>query len=369
MIRPVKMGVLCICVIYPAIALALSLTSPYLQSAQSAWGQETANNDKCFECHSHDFALDFPSGESVSVHVDKEAYDSSVHGQKGFACTTCHVGNYEYPHPIQTEVNYRDFALKLYPVCTQCHEEQLEEIENNPHMVSLAAGNPRVAVCTDCHGKHNIQKVSEAKSPINRTCGKCHGEINELYEKSVHGAALIGEGNPDVPTCTDCHGAHHITGPSNSPFHLFSPQICAKCHGDTALMNKYGINPNVMETYVTDFHGKTVMIFETIASDQETNKPVCIDCHGVHDMLAPTDTHSSVMKENLLVTCRKCHPEASANFPDSWLSHYSPGEARVRPVFFVQAFYWILIPVLIGGAALYVISDYLRQLKAIRRGG
>ncbi len=74
--------------------------------------------------------------------------------------------------------------------------------------------------------------------------------------------------------------------------------------------------PMFSKSYVTDFHGTTVVLFEEIAPDQETNKPVCIDCHGVHDMKSVDDPESTVIKENLLDTCQKCHPDATTNFPE-----------------------------------------------------
>jgi hypothetical protein len=189
-------------------------------------------------------------------------------------------------------------------------------------------------------------------------CQRCHSEIYSLYEKSVHGAALIGEGNPDVPTCTDCHGVHQLSGPSTeASFHLFSPQICANCHADEVLMNRYGISTEVFETYITDFHGTTVVLFEKIAPDQETNKPVCIDCHGVHDMRKVDDPESSVIKENLLSTCRKCHPGATSSFPSSWLGHYKPSVNEAPLIFFVDLFYKVLIPVTIGGMVIFIAAD------------
>lgn len=347
--------------------LTFLLISTFLIQSVNAEGLE--GNDSCFVCHSNpNLEMVFPSGEVISLFVDKDAYNQSVHGQQGFTCTLCHAGTTGYPHEERSELTYRDYSISHYTFCTTCHEDQIHEIDGNVHMMAMAEGNPAVAVCTDCHGNHYIETASEALSFISRTCSKCHSEINELYENSVHGAALIGEGNPDVPTCTDCHGAHEIIGPSNYPFHLFSPQICANCHSDHEMMARYGINPNVFDTYVADFHGKTIVLFQDLAPDQDTNKPVCIDCHGVHDMLSHNDSNSHVMKANLLETCKKCHPEATTNFPDSWLGHYNPGPDQLRPVFYVKVIYWILIPILIGGSLVLAISDYVRQLIDFKRG-
>jgi hypothetical protein len=69
------------------------------------------------------------------------------------------------------------------------------------------------------------------------------------------------------------------------------------------------------------------------------------------------DPESAVMKENLLTTCQRCHPDATANFPTSWISHYRPSPQHAPLVFFVDLFYRIFIPVLIGGMLLFVASD------------
>ncbi len=119
-------------------------------------------------------------------------------------------------------------------------------------------------------------------------CERCHSEIFELYKESVHGGALLGEGNADVPSCTDCHQRPQDPGTAGGHgkqlFPPLLPELCRKCHSDAALMGKYGLNADVYDTYVADFHGTTVTLFEKLAPGQETNKPVCIDCHGVHDM-------------------------------------------------------------------------------------
>jgi hypothetical protein len=132
-------------------------------------------------------------------------------------------------------------------------------------------------------------------------------------------------------------------------------------------MAEYDISTNVFDTYISDFHGTTVLLFEEVAPDQETNKPVCIDCHGVHDMRMVDDPESRVMKENLLATCQRCHPDASANFPSSWLSHYEPNAETTPAVFFVNLFYRILIPGTIGGMVVFVASDAYRRIASRRK--
>ena len=113
-----------------------------------------------------------------------------------------------------------------------------------------------------------------------------------------------------------CHGVHNIADPRTTKFLLNSPQLCASCHTDKVRMSKYGLNMDVYNSYVADFHGTTVTLFEQRAPDQLPNKPLCIDCHGTHKISSVKDPKKGLeVKENLLATCQKCHPGASANFP------------------------------------------------------
>jgi hypothetical protein len=201
---------------------------------------------------------------------------------------------------------------------------------------------------------------------IPHACRDCHSEVYDRYEASVHGAGLLA-GNPDVPSCTDCHGVHRTESVSDSPFHLFSPQICAECHDDDELMTRYGISTEVFETYVADFHGTTVVLFQKLAPDQETNMPVCIDCHGVHDIARADDPESAVFRENLLPTCQRCHPDATSNFPAAWMSHYQPSLRHSVAVFLVNLFYRIFIPTVVGTMLVFVILDMTKRFRVRRQ--
>lgn len=322
-------------------------------------------DEYCLSCHdTPGLRTSLPSGEELYIGVDPQTYYQSSHGSMGYACVQCHTTIKEYPHPENTAGSIREYSLNMYENCRKCHEVNYFATLDSTHQNAIANGNIQGAVCTDCHGVHNINKPGEPRSNIPKMCEVCHSEIYTLYEQSVHGSALIGEGNPDVPTCTDCHGVHQLSGPSTQDsFHLFSPQICADCHADDELMNKYGVSTKVFESYVSDFHGTTIVLFEKIAPDQETNKPVCIDCHGVHDMRKVDDPESTVIKENLLSTCQKCHPDATANFPTSWLGHYEPNAEDAPLIFFVDLFYKIIIPLTIGGMLVFIASDVANKVS------
>ncbi|MCX6034491.1 MAG: multiheme c-type cytochrome, partial [Chloroflexi bacterium] len=256
-------------------------------------------------------------------------------------------------------------------VCQKCHEEQYNKTLDSVHMRAVAAGEINAAICTDCHNPHTQPVITDqngallpkARLRVPETCARCHNAIYETYKQSVHGAALTQEGNTDVPTCIDCHGVHNIADPTTNAFRLQSPQICAKCHTDPAIMDKYGISTQVLNSYVADFHGTTVTLFEKITPDQATNKPVCFDCHGVHDIKRVDDpVYGLQMKQNLLKACQRCHPDATTNFPDAWMSHYIPSPTHDALVYYVNLFYKFFIPGVIGSMVIYVVSDIVRRL-------
>lgn len=327
------------------------------------------DNSYCLSCHEgSSVSIPLPSGELLPVGVDAREYEGSVHGALEINCVLCHSSITPYPHAPITAESSREFTVQMYQACSTCHYSEYTETRDSDHERARLAGIEEAAVCSDCHGSHGVQAPGEPRTDIPLTCRKCHSEIYDAYGQSVHGEALT-TGNPDVPTCTDCHGVHDVEGPHDgSPFHLFSPQICADCHADGTLMDKYGISTNVFDSYLSDFHGTTVVLFEDLAPGQETNKPVCVDCHGVHDIEAPSVADSSVYKENLLGTCQRCHPDATVNFPDAWLSHYQPSVEHSPLVYWVNRFYKVLIPLVIGAMLVAVLLDIRRRLaERLRR--
>jgi hypothetical protein len=335
-------------------------------------------DEYCLSCHSSPGqAITLEDGSTLDLYVDPQEHASSIHGEQGYACVQCHTDVGEYPHPPFTAIDRRDVTLKLNVVCEYCHTGEHIKSMDSVHAKAQAAGNREAAVCTDCHTAHAVQKwvddttgetLPEMRAEIPTTCAKCHSAIFGKYATSVHGSALTDENNPDVPTCIDCHGVHDIEDPTTAAFRLASPQMCANCHTDSERMAKYGISTDVLESYVADFHGTTVEIFEKQSPDAETNKPVCYDCHGIHDIMRADDPEKGLqVKENLLVTCQKCHPNAAENFPTAWLSHYTPSPEKYPIVYYVNLFYLLFIPVVLGGMALLVVMDISRASVDRRR--
>ncbi|MCA9872241.1 MAG: hypothetical protein KC441_01245, partial [Anaerolineales bacterium] len=103
-------------------------------------------------------------------------------------------------------------------------------------------------------------------------------------------------------------------------------------------------------------------LFEHQDPDAETNKAVCYDCHGVHAIKAPDDPEAGI-KANLLETCQQCHPDATANFPDSWTSHFPPSLDNNPGVYLVNLFYQIIIPATVIFLSFLVLTDIYRKIR------
>jgi hypothetical protein len=196
------------------VLLAVAIIStPDIGQAQE--GLPENPDDACLECHGvPGLTTLLPSGEEIYISVEEVEHKSSIHGRQGYACVQCHTDIKGYPHrtiPVDTA---REYTIYQNESCGDCHEGSMVANLAGAHQLFMDAGILEAAVCSDCHGSHDIDKLTPPRTNIPQTCERCHSKIYEEYVGSAHGAALIGEGNPDVPDCTSCHGYHEIKGPN-----------------------------------------------------------------------------------------------------------------------------------------------------------
>ena len=367
------------------IALAaLVLVFAWPQPAQAGQGPAhlsqdgQPNNAYCLTCHFQPgLTHELPSGDLLDANIDPAIYGGSVHGQAGTACVDCHTDINTYPHPERPGVeDVRDYVISYRDTCRECHEDQYDQTLDSIHYEVFLAGNKNAPMCSDCHDPHAQGELSQPDGTMNitqrmqvsQTCASCHSLIYEEYISGIHGASLL-DGNPDVPTCIDCHGVHDIPDPETIQFRLSSVNVCADCHTDATIMSQYGLSTAVLDTYIDDFHGKTITLFETQELGQFPNTPVCFDCHGVHEIISVRDPEEGLaVKENLLASCQRCHPDATADFPTSWLGHYVPDRARFPLVYYVTLFYRIFVPSVLGIMAIFVVTDVARRVINRRKG-
>lgn len=310
----------------------------------------------CLMCHEDDgLALELENGEEMSLYVDRETYLHSVHGDE-LLCTDCHQGydsGDEHPSGATFE-SVRHYVLGSYEVCKQCHFDTYTRTLESIHYEYLAEGFEDMPVCTDCHGDHEIADPHEKQAMISRSCATCHEDEYQVYAQSVHGKALVQEGNQDVPGCADCHTAHSILDPTTASFHIRSPEICVRCHGDEELMSEYEIPTAVATTYLSDFHGVTATLAHPSEVEERQLVVTCVDCHGEHDVASPALLSEVEMKAKVAQVCASCHEDAAQDFPAAWLSHYRPSLDHAPLVFLVNVFYMFLIPFILVGLGLQV---------------
>jgi predicted CXXCH cytochrome family protein len=280
-------------------------------------GKAAAQADEaCLACHgAPGLTLTLPGGQSLPVTIDPRILRQSVHGPVA-TCATCHPGNARYPHPPVTARTLRDYRTARAEVCQTCHSDVARE-----------------------------------------------------FVGSVHGRALV-MGFPDVPTCTSCHGAHEVVRASTPAFRNNTPQLCGTCHGDPAIMRKYGLRP-VYETYIREFHGVTTTLYKLTKPYSPTPAAICYDCHGVHNIRDTSDPAAPVAPANIAATCRQCHPSAGRLFATAWTEHMTPGPRASPLVYYVQVFYGVLIPSVLAFVVMLTVldlgrwaGDRLRKMRA-----
>ena len=72
-------------------------------------------------------------------------------------------------------------------------------------------GNPKAAICSDCHTTHDIQDpfLDKTQLLITKNCGSCHKEQLASYQGTYHGQVNT-LGFAYTAKCFDCHGYHTI---------------------------------------------------------------------------------------------------------------------------------------------------------------
>jgi len=318
--------------VYPAAAWRLLLVASLL-ALPHARGQE-AQDSACASCHEQ--------GEKVA---------KSAHAR--VACADCHPKHEEYPHPAN---------IPKAP-CASCHAEISRNFASSVHGEEMRKGNQAAPECSVCHGgAHEAARARTAefrRSSLD-TCGMCHTDELEHFNKSVHGAAAQ-RGMLQAPVCSNCHGAHTIQRPGIPASSVHAAHIretCGECHGDLRLASRFGLPPDRLATFDDSFHG----LASRSGSQRVAN---CASCHGYHDILPSTDRNSQIHPTNLGRTCGKCHPGAGSRFAITTI-HLSEGETEPQPVRLARLFYLAVIPLTIGLMLLHHGGDWVRKFARLR---
>ena len=342
----------------------------------------------CVDCHSgHSVTppdqprsrLSQTCGQAGCHETILKEYAGSVHGVVLAAeqdnpyvpvCEDCHG-----VHKV-ADATTPGFLAASPELCARCHSDPnvisryglspdvYQDFRDGIHsQLSLKDPSLHTPVCSECHGVHAVKSLRGSNKVSSETCAPCHVEITQQYQAGVHGDALIHGDNLDVPGCATCHGAHKMPDPTTPQFRIGEPDLCARCHSDATMMAKYGLSSAVYTTYAQEFHGMTVQLYKTKWANTSIYcyTAVCTDCHGTHEILSHKNPASSVAPGNLINACRSCHPEAGAQFASAWSGHYGLTKANAPLTWYVNLFYWILIPTVLGGMVLFIFTDIGRR--------
>lgn len=314
----------------------------------------------CQSCHGRGLTKSLPGGKSVSLQVDEAALGRTPH--KKLLCKSCHPGFTNRVHVPIKGVDRHSRKRSVDIACLRCHAKVAKLMRAGVHQRLTGDKAQRRPGCSDCHSAHAPRAHDVSGSTSSGRCRKCHTKVYDQYAKSVHGAAVRKADTRDVPTCADCHRAHDIRNPGSAGYRSRIPELCGNCHADRKRMKKYGLSPDVVRSYLDDFHGVTLRFYRK--EKRSVRKiALCVDCHGIHDIASTRGKHKAAVKKRLLTRCRKCHPKASASFPDAWVSHWIPSAKRTPLVYWINWFYMILIPLMLVGLGLQVLLHFYRYVS------
>ena len=177
---------------------------------------------------------------------EKTLYAPSAHAQAGLTCVDCHGGD---PKAADETAHATD---------------NFKRPDNKKAIAEM---------CASCHG--DVRKMNPYGLPTDQL---------DRYKTSKHGEQLFGQNDQKVAVCTDCHGVHDILKVKSPQAHVYPtniPDTCGRCHGNAKLMEEYKLPTDIIAQYKSSYHA--FMVFEK----GDLSAPTCVTCHGSHGATPP----------------------------------------------------------------------------------
>jgi len=243
------------------LAAAAALAAP-TRTTVGAPGKHA--EDSCVNCHAKldDARLREPAAEA----------NSDIHHTQGVSCSGCHGGDPSSDDAAAAMNPAKGFVAKFRPQAI-------------PEM------------CGSCHSDAAFMLRYAPNIPTDQL---------QQYRTSKHGQALA-KGDTNVAVCTSCHGAHGVRPPSDARSPVYPTRIvetCGRCHGDAALMSRYGIKGNEIAEYKKSVH------YAALVNKNDLSAPTCKSCHGAHGATPPGVSSVSNV-------CGSCHLSQRERFDQS----------------------------------------------------
>ncbi|HWP39008.1 MAG TPA: cytochrome c3 family protein, partial [Gemmatimonadales bacterium] len=304
-------------------------------------------NEVCLMCHgtAEMFAGRPDAGRLV---VRAGAYQRSVHGTAGLTCAMCHAG-LEIPHPTEVpkvdcgrchtgsseqyarSVHGRAAARNdpLAPTCSDCHGAHNIASPDDPNAPTGVMNIPQL--CGQCHHEG---------SPVSRTRNIPQDRILENYSESMHGEGLYRRGLTVTAVCTSCHGAHEILPHTDARSTIHRNNVaatCVRCHTQIERVHRQVIQGRLWEAEPHKIpacvdchqpHKVRRVFYEAGAANRD-----CLMCHGKPDLRGTARgvevslyvdeaAHNGSAHGN--IACAQCHTEVTASLQRACATIRSP---------------------------------------------
>ena len=398
--------------------LAQTLALSLFFCACAARAEQKPKDKDCLACHSDSTLTTEVNGKQVSLYVDENKLKHSIHGDL-FACVDCHkdvksLVHETTPKKVTCAECHADAqaGLRAQPArqgdkagqrpggqlpglprrrardsgCRRCqvagqsrqHSRHLRPLPRAEvsdgverrersalHLLpgkrawaAIEKGSKKAAVCTDCHGAHEILPANDPKSPIYKfnvpaTCGKCHtrdrnrpscraftGRPSRAATGWRRSARIATESTPSRRTSTPTPGlgAEHC---AQTP----APAATKACGS----RRSSACPETACPAYLDSYHGLASEGGSVVVAN-------CSSCHGVHNILPSSDPRSTINHANLDATCGKCHKGVTQKFTLTTVhlgDGVHPKDIGSIAVRWVRWFYLVLIFVVIGAMFLH----------------
>ncbi len=248
-----------------AAALTLAAAAAIALPPPAAIGKPGKHaEDTCIGCHAK---LD-----DARLKAPAEAAANDIHHTQGISCAGCHGGDPTSDDPGVAMSRSKGFVAKFAPQAV-------------PEM------------CGSCHSDATLMLRYAPNIPTDQLA---------QYRTSKHGQALA-KGDANVAVCTSCHGVHGVLPPSDARAPVYPTRIvetCGRCHGNAALMSRYGIKGNEISEYKSSVH------YAALVTKNDLSAPTCKSCHGAHGATPPGISSVSNV-------CGTCHLSQRERFDQS----------------------------------------------------
>lgn len=136
------------------------------------WG--AAGSNSCIECHQK-------LKTSKFVEHNYTDWEKSIHAAVGIQCSECHGGNPGTSDPVKAhqgvlsskDKNSSIHFQKIPETCGRCHTEEFQEFQKSAHYKNLLRTG-KGPNCLTCHGA--MATTVMAYTDMQETCSLCHGK-------------------------------------------------------------------------------------------------------------------------------------------------------------------------------------------------